>query len=659
MGRTKPAERRYMPLPHLLTDPFAPVRKSDSYMSLTVNGKRVSGEDESDFMQELDERQVMFYVGKMVPLTFRERMARFLREGSIEDPTYSDAVIRGILDFCGTWGFQPQIMVCRSMSEIFNGPESMEGALSIDETRERICRIAGNRWGESSYPLQVHNVEEDSFHQALFETLRGSIDSTTGMLDVEFALGRGGFRSDSGHSHFSLQLAQVLYQVAREDDPLHPSHYYALVEVAIRLSDVIRGQIVHGGIDRQSKYDDIIGGLLRGEKGRFKNLKGLSPLFPMLEKYDFATLHLVSGRNYFSRRAHRNRAATRLSIAVAIGLTAGVGLWRAGYEQGHEDAHAQREALDDYLARELEGVTFYWDSKFPLDKDKNVSFFRDTLVPSMLVDLAIRYCLSEGQLESLQLEQLMTQHLLQNKGALRNVPDDTLARIPLLDSFMIDNQAYFLAQGVDVGRPYQHFAQYRKAFDATEALDHDILVRSNDILLWQYIGEFKSTQSYDGYPQDLYVVYVGGRQYLMARDVAKESYVGPEDAPGPMVFSTAKGKEKVVAFRMSMELYDAARIADSRTNFPYYQLKKEEKDIVVPEADVWFMERLSDYVDYYDGEFYYEMGIHRYWDSEKQVDRQILVARDMKRGDKVFSTRVAEEAYVYFCKTQGCYSTTR
>jgi hypothetical protein len=662
-----------LPLPETIADALTPVRKDEPYVSFRVGGR---GADQAEAFESLKQLGHAFYIGKMGTLSIGQRIKRLMGWGKVSEGMYSEEYITSILGYLKSapeLKHIPTIVVGRALSDLFNGLD--EDARSVEDTIALIEWIAKWRFGMK---VNAIDLELQPQHRELFDELR--VDVATGQLDVDAALGQEGQDVMIGEVPpnylSSYDLACFLYRATQKDerlfhvfsstrpefqkrevgdDPTHSSHYYALAEVAIRLTDLLRGIHVQGGVDRQGKYDDIIEGIIKGKKGRYRSFEVLQPLFDIFEhESQFSTLHLVNERSYYTRKPKQIRARTRMGVYAAAAIGLGIAVWDAGYEQGQEDAQTENEALDDYLARELADVHFFWDTNKPMRQENNVSFFKETLLPSLLRELGARYGFSSDQLEDLQLKELLTQHLLKNKRGIRNIPDDYTVRVPMLDSFIEANRAYFLARGVTVDRPYFDFAQYREAFDNTEALgDRVIDVNTNEAgsdVEWTLIGNFIPTRRFGLGVYDLYVVTHEGTPYLMARNVAKEPYDLETRKSEYFIFSTAKGQEEVESFRQSMRHYDLAQLKDFQYEFPSRVLEADE-DYEASVVDAKYSEHLPDYTDYYDGRFDYQFIRYRAWNKEKDVSVTVLMARDMKRGDEKFSTQTAREAYDYFCET--------
>lgn len=678
----QPSPRRFdsIPLPETVTDALNPVPRDDDSVSFKVDGRRLTSPDE--IREALRSMGHAFYVGRFVPLSTGERVRRLLGFKGVPERLYSEEFLESVLGYLAHHlpeGAEARLVYGGALREFFPDGEACGEALSYEDFRDLICDMVELKFG-SEENIHVSNLEDDPLHQRLIARLREAMNPATGETNVAAALDGEG-RLYTLRMMDSHTWACFLYRATQQDprvfgafsatrtrkqkelygdDPGHASHYYALAEVAMRLADFFGNRIsLQGGTDQQGKYDDIIAGLLRGERGRFRGSEALAPLFEWLRKNPpppFGTLHVTTSDSYPARKARQTRARIRSMIFAAAGLAAGTAVWQAGYERGQEDALHETEALDDYLARELENVDFYVDHKFEIAQDDKLSYFKGELVPSLMKDLGIRYQLGAERFVSLQLKQLLIQHLIRNKGLLRNSPDDQETRILLLDSFVRENEAYFLAQDLDFGRPYLAFAAYRGAFDNTEALDREIEVRADvgPSIDDQYIGEFIATESY-AFAVELYVVHVGGIPYLMGRDRAHET-VNPDGTWGPKMFSTRVGKRYVAAFRRASKKYDVAPLAAHRREFPFYVLEEgEDRTVLTEEAP--FLKRLPDYADYYDGRFHYELGVYSFWDDEKKVERKVLVARDVQRGDTNFSTQTAREVHDWLCEVEGCHPT--
>jgi hypothetical protein len=106
--------------------------------------------------------------------------------------------------------------------------------------------------------------------------------------------------------------------------------------------DILRGRYIHGGVDRQGGYNQIIIQLIKGDKGTFSSVKELIPLFFVLRETSFQSLNVDRNKNEFERQRIVDRARSRINgiYALGTGLIAAVatsyGIWSYHQNYDHE-----------------------------------------------------------------------------------------------------------------------------------------------------------------------------------------------------------------------------------------------------------------------------------------------------------------------------------
>ncbi len=375
-----------------------------------------------------------FYVGKI----FREHTRRSVEavltssstsEDEREDKIYNKDFIRATIRYAleNTNGEEKaRILVCRCLSELFNGPKDVQGTYETEEEIELINGLAKEEFKEKARRLEVVNVEGDPWHKELLEKLRASVDED-GVLNVKNALGVEGKPTLSA-CPTSLELAQYLYWACEQNPTLltdlfetrpakikddvegnYPpsSQYYGLVEVALRLAAILRGQHIHGGVNRQGVYDAIIIKIIKGldgkamlGKGKFKDIPELQPLFHLFSTSKFETLH-VNPSVIPELASMKSRRTDRRLVRFFRGISAATALALAGVVVSNfREAEERREIDQAHLQEQVKRRTFI-EAVVPrmrecLDEMYDIRNSENPLVEPLLIKFVSKYELPEN-----------------------------------------------------------------------------------------------------------------------------------------------------------------------------------------------------------------------------------------------------------------------
>ncbi|MBN2306696.1 hypothetical protein JXD20_01810 [Candidatus Peregrinibacteria bacterium] len=431
-----------------------------------------------------------FYLGKFIPPTTREKIADFMgweRERRIYDKEAILAMIDyGIKHIRGFWYGQKgwhsnlQFVIIPALSRIFNDQVDDRRAIPAEEEAEMIRVLAKKHFRQTE--VLVENAEEAPLHKDLFKTLKQAKES--GELDIEGALGGLEDLTLSAQPS-SLELARFLYAISKEYEVLDMAFegtvpkamnenpnakYYGLCEVAVRLADILNGRSIHGGVERQEVYDQIIERLMKGKKGSYKKCAQLQPLFDLLEGKSFETIHLKTAENYYSLAAKRTLARARLALALTLGAAGVGGTYKAGvsYQQGVEEQ--RQKAMDAALEERVKNISFYYHSRYDtwhgvIDKSENLSIFNN-LVKKCGQDLKNRYGIMPETFE--KVEQVFKQYILDREDP-NEMSKNDLERIDAVDRFAVANRLLLMEHDIDISRPYAEQIPHQRLF--TEAVE--------------------------------------------------------------------------------------------------------------------------------------------------------------------------------------------
>lgn len=616
-----------------------------------------------------------FYVGKFIPRTTRQRIVEFLT-GEGDERLYSKefylAMLREAFDRVQE-GEKVRVVLAPQLSEIFNAEEDVEKALTAEQQAKLIRALAKRYFGRDD--IEVESVEDQERHQAFFETLRGAIDPETKELNTEAALG-GNENFELSEEPDSLEMARYLYAAAKEHETLEmifrhavpkrlgenmeedsPMQYYALAEVAIRLTDILHGIEVHGGADRQDIYDQIISRIVKGEKGSYKKIPQLQRLFELMEDRPFGTIHVRTKENPYVEKRKKRIKFTRRTVGIALGITA-LGL---AFQQGAEHERKERERIeamvDGSLEERLKGESFYMNGPhLKISQEQNVEVFK-RIVSDCLRDIGQRYQISWSQQKKLQ--PLLQEYLLEHETP-SAVRDNAFARFDAVDRFVKKHQIYLQSLGVEVDRPYANLMPHLEIFKkAAEKKDDYTVTRKSakknppsrfggfdtqeicDPELTK-LGTFISGQSFSNF----YAFYLHkgeGQTRLVARDTQEEK---EKDV---RAFTTQKARDGAFQFLYAMQRYDALELGmenkalsamrywtdfgnDSGFISPCSETRRESP------VDSWI--KVKPYQDSL-GRFSYEFLVDSGYDREKRTSYPCLLAK--ADGESHFTHQRAEE----------------
>lgn len=545
------------------------------------------------------------YAGKLKEnvIGWRALFAQVL--GNAEESIYDEPFYRGSLVYLFSQLRPDQtarLVICPGLSEIFNGPEDIKKALSPDDQIKWIYRLAKQEFSVATRELEVLNVEEIPEHQALFSALRDSIDPEAGQPDLEKAYGNKeqNLTEETGESDSaneadgrkkSLPIARDLYAAAHSEaeegdanqlmqmlletvprhlrlldknPDLHP--YYGLTEVAIRLTDILNGCFIHGGVGRQEKYDAIITNLILGKRGRFKDIKSLEPLFELLEGQRFETFHMNPDENIYKKEKNEQIGRLRKVMRLVLGGTLlGIGMLGHYTCERAVERYTQKQE-DTYLKHQLEPVDFADPMKNKVhDTADKLSIFK-RLTQDMLKAMGDRYGIFPHKIRAI--EKVFISYLLQ-QPQLGFLPLDKDQQIDVVDRF-VHLQAFFFKRYHPKRFPYHHLlhaSSTRKSWAAWAAKKSHFKHRSIDSMRYfrpimrnldhspsSFIGQYGTYHSRDGY---LYRIIIGPRDNrLMAHRHPNPRFPTIDHLP-TVTYSEETGTEMAQKFMADVRRFDA------------------------------------------------------------------------------------------------------
>ena len=254
-----------------------------------------------------------------------------------------------------------------------NQKDAANEILSFEDEKAKIIRLVKRFFKEKLKNIDIINVSQT--YPEIFALLKSHGKDWLASNE----------KPSLNEANFSaLQLAKYLYRMSQNNQKLmrlfydtktsaqkendtkaiwqNQSDYYSLVEVAIRLYEVVSWISIQWGIDRQNKYDQIIGGILEWkDMGSFKT-KDYPELKELYEVCDAINDDIVFNRlsiNTKDVREITEKKKTRskfklMSAWISVALISALAGWGIGYQlygkmQKDEIKHKKEQHRKDHL----------------------------------------------------------------------------------------------------------------------------------------------------------------------------------------------------------------------------------------------------------------------------------------------------------------------
>lgn len=603
-----------------------------------------------------------FFIGNYFPLSIGERVKLVLGCGELEKRLYSEEFIAGCLDYQFQHiapGQKAYFAVGGEVGFLMNGSENTDGAFSVDQTIELIYGIARRKFSKDSNHLEVIDLSKSPLHGDLFAALGGSLiaspNTQSKVVDIEKAL--GGALLEFGENPSSLQIARCLYEATKASAvflniiknclPEHLQNnqdantaklYYAIIEIAIRLKEILQGRFIHGGAARQGKYDEIISKIITGKYSKISSLEGLMKIF---QGKRFETLHLDTQKNYYQQKSVRIRAAARLAVITALAGSVIGGAYATG-RQHEQQEHARRAKLvENKLDDQLKDTTFYWDGRWPIDKKNNVNHLLN-IVKEMKEQLALRYQLNSKIQD--ELEPFLLEFLLRDKANLNSFDWTHASLIDAVDLFVKEKVIYFKSRGVEVTKPYNHLFPYIKTFQQALKSNGNFTVEAKSSQL-RKLAEFKPSSEDRWWRRYGLALYnnENGQTYIVACD--HSTHLAEEH-----VYTAKDGREIGQEFLNSIRRYDALILQAYAKEglllglIDPNSIHYSKENYVLAPQDFWCQEPVR-YTDSL-GEFDYELCVYYHYDPQSKQTSKNLLAR-LPSESNYTTARAIEVASLY------------
>jgi hypothetical protein len=522
-----------------------------------------------------------FYIGKMIAESDEDSPSDRPQKN-----IYSEECIAGLLAILFDnlkEGELAQLVICPQFSSWFNGDAETQYAHTPETQAELIYSIAKKKFGKDKRNLHVININQDPAHAALVERIKGSVGPSTDRCSVQAA-----FSGEIGDGNDSLTIATALFQAAQKSDAFRQALYatvpsrlkkkdaeltedellqavgYTIAELGVRISDLLAGRELQGGIERQTRYDEIIKALFELSQdepsGRFKRINVLKPIANRLRGKNFTGVYLNDEKNYFKHRPRQIAARIRLSIYGLLGLGALGGVYRlGGYEQRLIEEH--REEYVDRCLEKADGL-----SKDPKERQKEFDHFLQEVED----ELAHRYSVPNYNNDS-------TINAFVNEFCSRDLSwvSKKTPQIGIqdhVDDFVTNNGFIVMSSGGISGAPYSRLDQYKDDF--REALKVTPETKK----------EWSSSNEGFGEHCIAEIIDTNGEEHLLWQDLYRHHTLTSEyvfTPAHPLLYSaeepirmssTLEGKEVVKDLLATRERFEARRVT------PYFNLSHWDFD---------------------------------------------------------------------------------
>ena len=654
-------------------------------MSVDTNADYVSwsvknGEKRSE---EITSENHAFYIGKLILHTRSEKFRRLLGWGKVNEPIYNEEFIVGALEYLFSnlrEGEKAQFVVAPSLSELFNGQERMERALTKEEEIDFIKKTSKRYFGKRSLSdLEVIDFETIPHNQRLFEELRSNI-GPDGHIDIESVFKEHYLLSENSDA---LDIARFLYQAKesnenlagvffgmipaeikdeiKEMDPDSEEYHklknhhscYGLAEVSCRLAEILRGRTIHGGVERQEKYDEVIERIISGKKGKYKNMKELELLFKLFEGRNFETIHLKTAENPYKLKKERLIARSRLAIYSALIVSILASSFSAGMMFERDQENKEEARIHDLVKEELKGVGIYGPDRWMGEySDEGKVGVYDAILYEVENDLTLRYGIEKEAIPNF--ESFLKQFIIDNKKLLHVSQSNHYVRHDIADAFVAKNPIYFNQK-----EPYSAFRLHLNLFKEI------INAGEKDVVLWErtsYGGVVPPTKPQEATGEisdrdleDIGVFKAGNRfeteyhYFIYHNPYTKKDQLLVKDKDSSL-YSSAKAKEGAYHIIYSIQRADM---------IPLYPFSFEVSDLInlgsmdyyregdnISCRDIVVSEKESELYDTYSisssfGDFKYEFVINYDLDEPSLSSVKCLLAR--KPGEKEFTAKTAIE----------------
>ena len=397
--------------------------------------------------------------------------------------------------------------------------------LSFEEEKTKIIKLIKKHFKNKLHKIKILSVSDQypEIFALLKENWKDWLSATTPpVLDNENYSALDIVQYLYRHSQNNPKLIKLFYNTkttAQKENDTKPiwqnnSDYYSLVEVWIRLYEILKNISIQWWIDRQSKYDQIIGGIIqRKDVDTFKTRD-----YPELQELSVFCKQtnpgLIFDRLYISTKniretVDKKQILSRMQMTMSITalmLFSILVWWFWWYKIFKSKQDADQKKLEEAVIKSaLDATSIYFygvNTKYDYweDYEKKKEYLENTT--EMMYNFFCEVYGTPKNMEfirSLIINELLRIYNLEQTPDGKIVPKRNIERffkLPLdrsimgLNDFVINtlvpNNAWLLPSSWIDPTPYNHFLQYKSDFQNTISIKWNLWITSHQIM-WDRI----------------------------------------------------------------------------------------------------------------------------------------------------------------------------
>lgn len=274
------------------------------------------------------------------------------------------------------------------ISWLVNWLREKEWALKQEEQEKYLQELIEKYFSKEKDKIQINRIENkhkelfDSIEKDWLEWLKSDnnieLDENSWSLDIAKLL----YKASQKNHNFFVRLVSTVKGNKDKGNQENLKNYYALVEIAIRITDYLNWIYIHGGEARQSLYDHIIFDILNWKYDKITELKYLQEF--CLSKSNFSFSSLNFSKDKYEKEQERQesekdfwwkvrKVALQTSLAVSIALWSSV--WSIQWYKNKQEQILD-ERINAVLIEALKNDTIYtflkpgWWKRYETAKDK-------------------------------------------------------------------------------------------------------------------------------------------------------------------------------------------------------------------------------------------------------------------------------------------------
>lgn len=641
-----------LPIPDTLTDAFKIPKKRGDDISHKRNGQPIP--ENGPYLTSANHA---FYLGKEFPETTSAKIRKLMGWGTQNERIYNPNLTRRILDY-GLPKLQEgeklNIILGRTFSEIFNGAEDVEDALTIDEQKKLILDIAKNEFNETER-VKITTLEDDPEIATTIDTLKSAdsldpekifatankteLDENSSIITIAYHLYKAYKEHRRLGSHLDKTIPERLRKPGTNQLPL-----YGIFEIATRLKALTKGRTIHGGADRQAAYDSIIQQILNGALLNFRQFRDIAKLATAIENaHEFETIHVSTQKNFYREKAKHRLAIARIATYVSLMAASVTGAYQLGRTHQETDEISEQE-----LQQELQDITFYIDGKYAIDKERNVEVFNQIVRDFQnILKISYLHSIPNDDAEELleELKPLIEDTLLIKKEELRSLYNNSSMRMhQTVDKFFKEKKRYFRQKEVYETAPYGNLEKYKfDLFQEAQSKDYEPIIPFDPSTPnLEYIGTFIGNVGLHQQAELFGIRNADGTLKIYQKGYGND-------------LSNMYGAIAAKAYVVTMEKFSSYEIKEAEFDLIFNPIDAQNEDIsetLEPENLYQKSRLLPKFTDPFH-RFEYEILVHESWNKEKQNLQRIILART--KDEPNFTSQRGREVIEKVKKTHSTF----